>query len=116
MTLTDLKNEFTQWRSSRNSRAEPIPEALWKKAIALSDTHGSGQICTELSLSGGQFKIYKDKFSASNEFIEIEPIAPEAPKSQNCSITLRANNKELILDMPITEVISVLPAFEKLLQ
>jgi len=116
MTLTDLKKEFTLWRKSRASRAVPIPEALWKKAVSLSTSHSNSQICTELSLSGGQFKIYKDKFSTSNQFIEMPQVALEIPISANCSITLRANNKELVLDMPVSEVIRVLPVFEQLLQ
>ena len=38
-SLEQVRDQFEDWRRTRNSRREPIPARLWKAAVKLSDSH-----------------------------------------------------------------------------
>ena len=48
--LEKAKSNFEDWRSSRKNRSR-IPEALWKKAVALYPEYTVGKISSTLRLS-----------------------------------------------------------------
>lgn len=56
LTLASVEEAFQQWRTTRYSSAEPIPEALWSMALRLYPAHKRSIICHHLRLSGAQFK------------------------------------------------------------
>ena len=56
INLASVKEAFSQRRTERYSRAEPIPEALWSMALMLYPQYKRSIICHHLHLSGAQFK------------------------------------------------------------
>lgn len=56
LNLASVEKAFSQWRTNRHSRSEPIPEALWSMALGLYPQYKRSNICRHLRLSGSQFK------------------------------------------------------------
>jgi hypothetical protein len=54
--LTQVANCFEEWRQTRTTRAEPIPQHLWEQAIALTSTFPITRVATRLRVSGGELK------------------------------------------------------------
>jgi hypothetical protein len=54
--LTQVANRFDEWRQTRTTRAEPIPQHLWEQAIALTSTFPMTRVATRLRVSGGELK------------------------------------------------------------
>jgi hypothetical protein len=54
--LTQVANRFEEWRQTRTTRAEPIPQHLWEQAIALTSTFPMTRVATRLRVSGGELK------------------------------------------------------------
>lgn len=48
--IENVRRQFQNWRSTRNTR-EPIPDRLWKAAIALCRVHSVSQVSQCLKLS-----------------------------------------------------------------
>lgn len=53
--LEKAKSNFEDWRSSRKNRSR-IPEALWKKAVALYPEYTVGKISVNASLELHRFE------------------------------------------------------------
>ncbi len=47
---------FEQWRATRSSLHEKIPEELWQAVMALRDRYPVSQLCRELHLSAGALR------------------------------------------------------------
>lgn len=72
LSLASVEKSFSQWRSKRHSRAEPIPEALWSMALGLYPQYKRSIICHHLRLSGSEFKRRlenTDDTCANNRFV-----------------------------------------------
>src|SRR5215831_17345758 len=54
--LTQVANCFEEWRQTRTTRAEPIPQHLWEQAIALTTMFAITRVATRLRVSGGELK------------------------------------------------------------
>ena len=54
--LTQVANRFEEWRQTRTTRAEPIPQHLWEQAVALTSTFPMTRVATRLRGSGGELK------------------------------------------------------------
>jgi hypothetical protein len=54
--LTQVANRFEEWRQTRTTRAEPMPQHLWEQAIALTSTLPMTRVATRLRVSGGELK------------------------------------------------------------
>jgi hypothetical protein len=54
--LTQLAQEFDQWRQHRRTRFERIPPPLWEQAIALSQEVPIAQLAKRLHLRGSDLK------------------------------------------------------------
>ena len=54
--LTQVANCFEEWRQTRTTRAEPIPQHLWEQAITLTSTFPITRVATRLRVSGGELK------------------------------------------------------------
>lgn len=64
--LLGLKNDFEQWRMTRNSRREKIPDELWKLAASAARLHGSSLVAKVLALDFYQLRArLNEKSSAS---------------------------------------------------
>jgi hypothetical protein len=54
--LTAVADRFDEWRQTRTTRAEPIPQHLWEQAIALTTMFAITRVATRLRVSGGELK------------------------------------------------------------
>jgi hypothetical protein len=54
--LTQVADRFDEWRQTRTTRAEPIPQHLWEQAIALTTVFAITRVATRLRVSGGELK------------------------------------------------------------
>jgi hypothetical protein len=80
--LTDVANRFDEWRQTRTTRTEPIPQHLWEQAIALTTMFPITRVATRLRVSGGELKkrcaAYHAAATAVLGFVEV-PAAPLWP-------------------------------------
>jgi hypothetical protein len=56
--LVQLAARFTRWRQHRTTPAEPIPQALWDHAVALTAVLPRSRVARRLRLSGQALKQY----------------------------------------------------------
>jgi hypothetical protein len=54
--LTQVADRFDEWRQTRTTRTEPIPQHLWEQAIALTTVFAITRVATRLRVSGGELK------------------------------------------------------------
>jgi len=54
--LTQVADRFDEWRQTRTTRTEPIPQHLWEQAIALTALFPMTRVATRLRVSGGELK------------------------------------------------------------
>jgi hypothetical protein len=54
--LSRTRALFEQWRATRSSLHEKIPEELWREVVALRDRYPVSQLCRELHLSAGALR------------------------------------------------------------
>ena len=54
--LTAVADCFDAWRQTRTTRAEPIPQALWEQAIALTALFSLTRVARRIRVSGGELK------------------------------------------------------------
>jgi hypothetical protein len=54
--LTQLAARFNHWRQHRTTPAEPIPQALWDHAVALTAVLPRSRVARQLPLSGQALK------------------------------------------------------------
>ena len=69
--LTHVANRFDEWRQTRTTRTEPIPQYLWEQAIALTTMFPITRVATRLRVSGGELK----KRSAAHHAAQSTPAA-----------------------------------------
>ena len=69
--LTHVANRFDEWRQTRTTRTEPIPQHLWEQAIALTTMFPITHVATRLRVSGGELK----KRSAAHHAAQSTPAA-----------------------------------------
>lgn len=81
--LTELAGHFEHWRQSRATTREPIPQALWDQAVALSTVLSNSQVARRLRLSPTDLKKHRlaqqpssstQSTEAVPQFVEIKPL------------------------------------------
>lgn len=122
--LDALQGEFDHWRESRRGPGERIPEALWAKAVELSQVLPTSRVAKPLRLSqtalrdrrlGKAAKRAKSASSAPSPvaFVELPSGTPARGGEANAPISVeleRADGARLRLRF------SQVPAFEALLK
>jgi hypothetical protein len=81
--LTQVANRFDEWRQTRPTRAEPIPQHLWEQAIALTALLPLTYVARRLRVSGGELKKRCAAHHAAQSvpastalgFVEVPPIS-----------------------------------------
>lgn len=87
--LTTLVTAFEHWRSNRNGRQVPTPNALREQAVALLKHYSSSKITSALRISGGQLKQWKNSvISPENtpQFVQLPISAPSAQTPFNVEL------------------------------
>ena len=69
-TLEEVRELFERWRENKKGR-DPIPPALWAKAVALSRIHSINAISRYLRLSYNELKSRASTHEPQGAFIEI---------------------------------------------
>ena len=81
--LTQVANRFDEWRQTRPTRAEPIPQYLWEQAMALTALLPITYVARRLRVSGGELKkrcaahhaAQSAPASTALGFVEVPPIS-----------------------------------------
>jgi hypothetical protein len=70
---------FEQWRATRSSLREKIPEELWQAVVVLRDRYPVSQLCRELRLSAGALRarLREDAPPAAPATAEFVPLRLE---------------------------------------
>ena len=79
--LTHVANRFDEWRQTRTTRTEPIPQHLWEQAIALTTMFPITRVATRLRVSGGELK----KRCAAHHAVRSTPAATAVLGQQHLS-------------------------------
>lgn len=56
ITLDGLVKTMENWRTHKQNRQEPIPEAIWDQIFILLDKFSETTLRSALNISGGQFR------------------------------------------------------------
>ena len=79
--LSRTRTLFEQWRATRSSLHEKIPEELWQATVALRDRYPISQLCRELHLSAGALRAglreaeTPSSSAATPEFVPLHRLA-----------------------------------------
>jgi len=81
--LTQVANRFDEWRQTRPTRAEPIPQHLWEQAMALTALLPITYVARRIRVSGGELKkrcaahhaAQSAPASTALGFVEVPPIS-----------------------------------------
>ena len=81
--LTHVADRFDEWRQTRTTRAEPIPQHLWEQAIALTALFPITHVARRLRVGGGELKkrcaahhaVQSAPASTALGFVEVPPIS-----------------------------------------
>jgi hypothetical protein len=75
-TLESVQQQFTDWRASRHSKREHVPDRLWQAAVQLCNVHSVNHVSRSLQLSYTELRkrlasnqIGKEK---SVQFLQLE--------------------------------------------
>lgn len=60
--LYRLSEQFEQWRATKLSRSESIPQPLWDKACELTERLSVWSVAKRLNLSGQDLKRQRERF------------------------------------------------------
>jgi hypothetical protein len=88
--LQAVSDAFDEWRRSRKKRA-PIPQSLWREAIALSSFYSTYRIARVLRLDYAKLKRFIDESivrDSGSGFVELRAESLFAPGQ--CSIQLQS--------------------------
>jgi hypothetical protein len=119
-SFASAEEAFQKWRSSRASRAEPIPESLWSMALGLHPEYKRSHICAALRISGAQFKRRLgdgDSIGASRGFVLASRHENKSllPASRNIQLTLQGEIRSMTLCFDSRSLADVLPLVSALL-
>ena len=112
-TLESVQQQFTDWRASRSSKREHIPDKLWQAAVRLCDVHSVNYVSRSFGLSYTALRkrlacnqIAKEK---SVQFLRLEVGSPYSGQWQmEC---IRADGGRLHVSAT-----GALPSLEEMLQ
>lgn len=120
LSLASVEESFSQWRSKRHSRAEPIPEALWSMALGLYPQYKRSIICHHLRLSGSEFKRRlenTDDTCANNRFVlaSRDELKETLPAGADIQLTLQGQVRSMTLCFDVHALAQVLSHVSALL-
>ena|SRR3990167_747376 len=73
ITLNDILAEINTWRTTKISRSEKIPAAIWNQIFILAESIAESKILTTLRITKEQFnqkKLERDSIQSSNHAVE----------------------------------------------
>ncbi len=97
-SLEDVRNQFENWRHSREKRA-PIPNSLWQAAISLYPDHSVYEISKALRLNYTDLKhrveaqrsVFQPASVSEPAFIELGGLSAPMPTAQ-CMVEMQAQD------------------------
>ncbi|MBU1663751.1 hypothetical protein KKE25_04240 [Patescibacteria group bacterium] len=79
-TLESVQQQFTDWRASRHSKREHIPDRLWQAAVQLCNVHSVNHVSRSLQLSytalGKRLACNQIAKEKSVQFLRLEMDSP----------------------------------------
>lgn len=115
MTLEEVSQLFTVWRSSNQCHNRLLPKQLLEKAKLLQPQHSRAKICKELQISYFQFNKHCEPSSGNTVLSEqenfVETSLSIAPPLM-CELILQGARRTLTLKVPETQLNHLLPLLE----
>ena len=111
LTLEQVVNEFTLWRSNRTNRSYPTPSYLWRSAAQLAGRYNQTAICKALSISGSQFKEKVIPIIQERQFVTAKPATQVLPDA--AQLTVSSENRSLQIQIPTHQLATILPLIIK---
>lgn len=73
--LDDVARAFARWRESKRRRGEPVPDALWRRAVDAARAHGTTKTSRRLGLNHSALKQRIERTAAESApgFVELPP-------------------------------------------
>lgn len=96
--IVALRNRIDQWRQNRTKNS-PMPEELWRQAVALARQQGLGPVSRGLRVDYGKLKIRYDQLADhdsgpiptfSDGFVEIDRAHLASPNDTTVTLELSA--------------------------
>lgn len=111
LTLEAVESAFIDWRASRKSRSESIPQELKDMVRQLIPHYKKSHICKALGLSGGQLKqVASSALLKSNPVSESDQFIQAAlPMTSYCEFSITGDSKTLTCKLPVQDLQKVLP-------
>ena len=122
IALEQLAQAFEQWRATKSTRSNPIPEALLDRALELAQQLPSSRVLKRLRLSSAQLQQRRQRTASAEsipEFVTLKPIAPSQPNDavpphgpQAAPLTLCLNHGQTLTlsGLPPSQLIALLVA------
>lgn len=74
--LNEAAKQFEHWRATRQSRREPIPQALWDEAARVSRRLPISWVARTLRLSAGELKRQRERRGERASVGRAQPVSP----------------------------------------
>jgi hypothetical protein len=85
-SIAEVKYQLDKWRKERGPNSKkPLPEALWKQVVALTDYYKPGHVAYHLRLNNGSLKKNILKYKS-----ELEIASKSTPSSDFVAVQLSA--------------------------
>ena len=110
MTLTEIQNNFTDWRENRGHLKEKIPNELWQQVASVYSTYPPSVICRRLGLSSQSLKTAMQ----GDGFASFAPNPDDAPVINElavCELSLERLGTRLTVKVPMSSFNTVLSQF-----
>jgi len=132
--LKDLKRKFNNWRASKLTLAEPVPNKLWQEVKQALEHIKPGLLCRELGITQYQMRLHcgfvkkQPEPSYGDKFIEIVPenkktnlsqinkiAIPELTELEKHEILFVINNHPITLKLSANNLLTVLRNLKEVL-
>jgi hypothetical protein len=87
-TLEQVHELFSEWRQTKKRR-DPIPDALWKAAVSLTEGHSIHEVARCLHLNHNDLKVRAQTITPMT-FVELDSI----PVAVDCTIEIEKPSGE----------------------
>ena len=115
LTLTEVEEEFSNWRFNRRNKGE-IPNHLWDHVKALLVTYPRGELMRRLKLTTLQFRerglippTQDNNIKVSHTFVQIPVTYSSVDKQEHHNrLTIQHDNKQVCLEHPTDDQIKLI--------
>ena len=125
-SIAEVKYELDNWRKDQGPKSKkPLPEALWKQVVTLTDYYKPGHVAYHLRLNNGSLKKnilkYKSEYNRTNKSLpstdfvamQLPPIVEQDTNSSQTVEFERVDGTKLKLTITASNLNSLIEYFFK---